>query len=394
MNGIEELILLSSSLKERVRRMKERSFVKELRERIGKAPNIVFLKGLRGVGKTTGMLQVHAKLESSIYLSADWPQVIDYGLYEVASELIKLGRKHLFIDEIHTVPGWFRIVKALSDQFPDTTIVATGSAAAAFSPERRVKLMDVEPMSMKEFALLKYHEEVEVSRRIWKDYDKTLTELGKFFPRIEGWYREYLKVGGFPISLTMSEEDALEGIYAAIEKSIKEDALSILKMDYGKRFAMERLLFMLATSPPGEMSISSLSKTLKISKTTVYEILNALENMKIIRIIRPHARGSGLIRGEPKMLFRHPNLRVAICHKLRKEVPVGAIREEAVLFALERMGISFGTVRGRKKSPDYMLEDGTIIEIGGPSKKSGQLKDFEKGIVVRDYQIMAMLLSF
>jgi len=397
-NGnIEKLILLSLSLRQRVRYLKERSFVPLLRQATGKKPDIIIIRGLRGVGKTTGMLQVHASLNDreSIYFSADWPQVRKEGLYETALTLVEMGYRYLFIDEVHTYPGWMSIVKALNDQFDHLKMIISGSAAIAFTQDRRFRIIDVAPLSLREYILLTTGEDIKAPPGAWKDAHESSRFVGQYYPEIKHWIETYMRVGGFPFSLNMDEEDALKALFSGISKSIREDSMSILKMDISKAFAMEKLLYFIATSPPGEANITSLSRNLGKSKDTVYEIIEALSKMKILRVVTPMASGSAIVRKEPKLLLQHPDLRYAICKELGIEASRGALREEAVLFALESLGIRFGTVKGvGRKKPDYMLEDGTVIEIGGESKGLAQLKGFEKTLLIRDNQIITLLLSY
>ncbi len=395
--NLDRVVLLSLSMKQRVQNLKERRFVPTLRQAMEEKPGIIVIRGLRGVGKTTGMLQVHARLDDreSIYFSADWPQVKKEGLYETALYFVEMGYRYLFIDEVHTYPDWMSIVKALSDQFDYLKMVISGSAAIAFTRDRRFRIMEVGPMSLREYILLTAGRDVKAPPEIWKEPQESSRFVGRYYPEIKYWYERYMKVGGFPFSLEMRDEVALQSLFSAIEKSIREDSMSILKMDTSKALAMERLLYTIATSPPGESSLSSLSKNLGRSKDTIYEIVRALSDMKILRTITPMTSGSAIVRKEPKLLLHHPNLRHAICENLGVEASRGALREEAVLFALEGLGIRFGTVKGiGRRQPDYMLEDGTVIEIGGESKGRGQLREFEKTMVIRETQIITLLLSF
>ena len=159
---------------------------------------------------------------------------------------------------------------------------------------------------------------------------------------------------------------------------------------------MEKLLYFVATSKPGELSVNSLSRNLAVSKPIIDEIIQALEQMKILRVLRPLATGARLVRGEPKILFAHPNLRFAICRTLGLEPEIGAVREELALFGFELLGYSVHTVKGYKKNPDYIIKKGleeTVVEIGGPNKDYGQIKDIPNALLLRERQLMALLLS-
>lgn len=378
---------------------RERPIVGRIFPRMKQEPRIKLLRGLRGVGKTTIMLQLFLKSgDSSIYLSADSPAVKEQSLYELLKQLILSGSLTLFVDEIHTYPYWRKEIKAIYDEFPGVVLVCSGSAPLALVPERREKEYEIPPLNLSEYIYLKSGESI-VSASEWKSGESSLKFLSRQEKTIEAAYHDYLQAGAFPISFSYGLEDSFEAIYNTIRKSIRDDSVSILKLSAEKVFAMEKFLILLATSPPGELSITSLSSSLDVSKTTMYEILNAMEEMKLIRILRPYGRGHKLARGEPKVLFCHPNLRAGICRRLGADLDKGAVREESVLFGLDVLGWKAHTIKGMKSSPDYFISRGTeklVIEIGGKSKGTSQLKEFAsryKTLVLRDDQIKCLLLS-
>jgi predicted AAA+ superfamily ATPase len=377
---------------------RKRNIIDLISKEISTKPPIKILRGLRGIGKTTALLQIIKTCqEKSFYFSADWPQVRRTTLYEYTVGLIEDGYKMLFIDEIHTYPGWESETKAIVDQFPGIKLFVTGSAPVVFRGDRREKIYEWGPMSFSEYLHLKHDVKIEIeSEEVWKSPGKSTTLISRYYPDIEGWFKEYLKIGGFPFSLEYSYQDTVDTIFTVIKQSIEKDAVTILKLSPQKIMAMEKLLYFVATSSPGEMSINSLSRNLGISKIIVDEIIGALEQMKLLRALKPDASGAKLIRGEPKILFSHPNLRAAICDKLGVTPDIGSTREELALFGLEQRGYKVYTIKGFKKNPDYVIKKNnisTVIEIGGEGKSSAQLKDFPDSLLVKGNQLMTLLLE-
>ena len=392
---VEELRFIALSLLKTAEGLKPRYIVKELRASLKTKPRIKLLKGFRGVGKTTALLQLFGlNSEKSLYFSADHPLIKEEKLYNAGRAIIKAGYNTLFIDEVHTYPNWRVEIKALHDEFPHLMIVASGSAPLALNPERREEMVALHQLDFGEFFFFK--EEKELSATVeWTDKEAAMRFIASN-PNIESEFHRYIRDGGFPSSLEIPVEKGLDAIYHSIRKSVREDAVFFLKMSKSKIFGMGSLLIYLATSPPGELSFTSLSKSLKLSKTVVYEIINALEDMEIIRVIRPYKKGLALVRGEPKLLFHHPNLRFAVCKQLGKMPDTGAVREELAVFSLIERGWTVHTIKGLKKSPDYAIEkDGKklIIEIGGKKKKRAQLKGFANGIVLSEYQLLPLSIS-
>ncbi|HIH22319.1 TPA: ATP-binding protein, partial [Candidatus Micrarchaeota archaeon] len=373
--NFEQLRLLSLSLAKSVDGLKRRSIVKSIVSSLDSGLRIKIVRGFRGVGKTTAMLHAFAEVPvKSVYFSVDNPAIKSRGVYNSGIDGIKQGYFLLFIDEVHTYPNWRVEIKALHDANPTLKIVASGSAPIALVPERREELVCMHPMNFSEFINLKKGETISCSEE-WRDKDESITFVATT-PALEGEFYKYIRVGGFPLSIGLDENKALEAIYYSIKKSIRDDAVFFLKMSKEKIFAMENLIIFIATSKPGELSLTSLSSTLHVSKTVVYEIIDALERMEIIRVIRPFARGSALVRSEPKILFFHPNMRFAVCQQLGGVPDKGAIREELAVFGFSERGWTVHTIKGEKKSPDYVIEKSgkrLVVEIGGEKKSRKQL---------------------
>lgn len=370
--------------------LQKRYLVDELK--LGKEPRIKVLRGFRGLGKTTALLQLMAGSEKAVYFSVDHPYAESYGVYELGKACIQAGYPLLFIDEIHHYPEWKKETKALYDEFRHATIVLSGSAPLAFEPERRYEVTDVEPLSLREFAELQGRK-IKVAEA-WRSIDETL-ELLASHPWLHEYYEKYMQGGAWPLFFGYQEK-TLPSLYYSIQKSIREDAPFFARVDGETIRAMEKLVLLLATAPLGEFSIHSTAQNLGISKYKAYEVVSLLESMRILRLVRPYGKGAKLVRGEPKLMFHHPNLRSAVCNAVGQRPSIGPLREELAVFSFFQRGWQVYTIKGMKKSPDYIVEKGEerlIIEIGGESKGSMQLRGFkEKTAVIRERQLITLAL--
>ena len=394
MVDVKEMRKIAIRLGENVKNLTPRFIFRPLKQRLKKEPRIKLVRGFRGSGKTTLLLQIFNEYRSeAFYLSADNPLIAKENLYHVMKDILSSGSRILLIDEIHKYPEWRRDVKAIYDEYPEVTIVCSGSAPLAFIPERREEVIEVEPMSFDEFLKLKYGISVKATDE-WKSEEKSMELVAKHSPKIEAYFREYIEVGGFPISITYDESSAKKAIFYSIRKSVYEDSVSLLKMSQEKVFAMNKILVFLSTSEPGELSINGICSLVEMSKSSVYEILDALEKMRIVRILQPHAKGGKLVRTSPKMLFYHPNLRVSVCSEMGIEPSVGSLREELAVFLFSLKGAKVFTIKERRKSPDYYVSKpvDAFVEIGGKGKGKEQLKGFRKSFVLKPDQLIALSL--
>ena len=389
MDNIDLIGIKESALRlvKSVEGLKKRDFLSTIE--IHSEPRIKVLRGFRGVGKTTALLQIMD--DKMIYFSMDNPYVGLHSLYEIGKKFILEGNKVLLIDEIHHYKKWKEETKALYDEFPKCSIIVSGSAPLAFEPERRYEIIDVNQLSISEYAKLSKGYEVK-KNDAWRNIDNSVAFLAR-----NDWayevYSEYLNGGAFPTFLTYKSK-TLDSIYNSIQKSIREDAVFLPNVDGELIYQMHRALVLIASSCLGEFSINSFSNILGISKNKAYHMINLLESMKILRMIKPYGGGAKLVRGDPKLMYYHPILRIAICKMLGAKPDTGAVREEMAVFALGARNWKVSTIKGMKKSPDYIIEKGKekiIIEIGGKSKKDKQLKGFsEDALKIEDRQLIML----
>ncbi|MBK8706170.1 MAG: AAA family ATPase [Saprospiraceae bacterium] len=91
----------------------DRSFVRFLYDQIQWDWRLIGIRGFRGVGKTTLMLQrmqeVHpvGKAEA-IFLSLDNLYFMDNRLWDTVDALQARGYRYFFLDEVHKYPDWAR----------------------------------------------------------------------------------------------------------------------------------------------------------------------------------------------------------------------------------------------------------------------------------------------
>lgn len=121
---------------------------------------LIGIKGQRGVGKTTLMLQrikaTDPTGEASFYASLDNLWFADHSLINLAENLIQEGVTNLYLDEVHRLPGWERQIKNLYDFYPDINVVFTGSSLLVIDYSiadlsRRCLLYNLTGLSFREY---------------------------------------------------------------------------------------------------------------------------------------------------------------------------------------------------------------------------------------------------
>jgi len=384
-------VLSSEEIKRKydVEKHNDRDLYIQIKKSLSKEPRTKILIGLRGIGKTTMLLHLTSNTKNNMFFSMDHPIFEKINLFEFIKYLSKVkGITTFFIDEVQYYLSWPKEIKALYDWNKDLEFIISGSSALGlYNLDRRARIYHLTPLSFREF--LRYSN-VKLGQTVdWKNHQSSKEFIIKY--GLEKYFNDYLSGGGFLNYFNMSKEDFIKTTHAGIKKSIRQDAVLYSKMSKEKVYDLEKIITFLALSQPGELSYTSLSSTLGIGKGTILELLDILQKMELIRILIPYPSSSASVRQQPKMLFSHPNIRYITSKSINIPINIGAIREEFALFHLSNSGYKAYTIKGEKKSPDYIIEKGKekyIIEIGGRSKKRKQLP--EGGIIVKEHNLMAL----
>ena len=143
----------------------EGEFFRFLHSKIPWDQRMIAIKGLRGAGKTTMILQ-HIKYRSadaarSLYVTADHPWFYNHTLLELADQWHKAGGKTLYIDEVHNYINWSRELKNIYDGYPGMKVVFTASSALDLyrgesDLSRRVLSYELPGMSFREYLELAF----------------------------------------------------------------------------------------------------------------------------------------------------------------------------------------------------------------------------------------------
>ena len=88
----------------------ELRFFRSLYQKIDWKSRLIGIKGARGTGKTTMLLQYLKQLDlpssQKIYISLDDIYFLNHSLVDIGKEFYLQGGKILALDEVHKYPNW------------------------------------------------------------------------------------------------------------------------------------------------------------------------------------------------------------------------------------------------------------------------------------------------
>ena len=136
-------------------------FERELMRTIDWNSRLILIRGPKGVGKSTLMLQYilkHFEVNDrhALYCSADTSYFSTHTLVETASAFVRQGGQYLFIDEIHKYEGWSREIKEIYDLHKGLKLVLSGSSLIQLNDgqadlSRREDVYDMPGLSLREY---------------------------------------------------------------------------------------------------------------------------------------------------------------------------------------------------------------------------------------------------
>ncbi len=357
------------------------NYKRYLYSKIDFSSKLIGIKGARGTGKSTILLQYTKSLNlpasKILYLSCDHPAMSGLSLYEVAESFYARGGQLLVIDEIHKSPNFSTELKAIYDVF-DLKVIFSGSSALQIEHSsgdlsRRAVIHTLGVLSLREFC------ELEI-KQSFKSYslDEILTNHENIAASIMNQIRpieqfnNYCEYGCYPF-FQESLIDYPSKLLEVINVTIDSDLCGIYKIDPSKLDKLKKIIYMLCSSKPYEINISKLSSAVEASWPTLQKYIERMDAGSLIHIVRGGV-GMRAVNKPDKLLLDNPNLFTVLC----ANSDIGATRES---FFVSQVGLKH-QVHYHDKG-DFIVDDKLVFEVGGASKDDSQLEG-QKGYVVSD----------
>ena len=373
--------------KDQLLRLTSMNIVREAMNTINWDAQLICLRGARGVGKTTLMLQYiksHYRPMSNevLYVSLDAVYFSTHTLIDLADRFYKNGGKHLFVDEVHKYNSWSREITELYDTYLYMRVVISGSSLLNIlggdaDLSRRCIPYELHGLSFREY--LQFFHNIQVRSRSLQDIlehpEEICSEvLGKCHPL--PLFKDYLQHGYFPFYLKSKENYA-----TLIEQVVNYVIETELPQCYGVDMAMVRkikaLMSIVSSSIPYEVDATKLSGVIGVHRTTVVNYLYMLDKAKLINMLFAEAKTIKKLQKPDKIYIENPNMLYALAEG---NVEIGTARET---FCINQLRVHHN-VEYSKKQGDFRVDGKYTFEIGGQSKGFGQVAGVPDSYVLAD----------
>ncbi|SNR89050.1 ATP-binding protein [Desulfurobacterium atlanticum] len=351
---------------------------------------LIAILGARGTGKTTLMLQIikeKCKPSETVYLSLDHIFFLDNRLIDVVENLYtRYGIRNFFLDEIHKYQNWQQEIKNIYDFYNDIKIVFSGSSSiniqkSKYDLSRRCITYFLNGLSFREFLNIKYGENYKPYslNEIIKNYKDIAFEIAEN-DKILLDFHEYCRYGYYPIYFE-NPKTVVSKIVNMYEKVIYEDIVEVTNLNTENLIVLKKLIYFIATIPPGEISINSLSRNLKKDNKTIMSFISKLTDARLLNLIYKEGSSSVMIRTPRKIYIENGALYNAINEEIRNPVNTGNLRE--IVFT-NQLKNSNSSIKYSKEIGDFIVDD-FYFEIGGKNKGRRQIKKAKQsGFLVKD----------
>ena len=353
------------------------NFHRYMYERIDWSDRLIGLKGPRGVGKTTLLLQRAKEVldrDTTLLVNADDLYFTTHTLVDLTDDFVRTGGKVLMIDEIHKYKEWSRELKLIYDYHKDLKVVFTGSSILDIEEgeadlSRRVVPYEMQGLSFREYM------------KMFKGIDLPLLNLDDvlsnrivvpegFHPYV--YFSEYLRTGYYPFSNESQFERRLAQV---VNKTIEVDIPQYTDMTISAIRKLKRLMSIVSESVPFKPNYTSLSQVLGVSRNLLPEWFAYMEKAGLIMQLRDDTGG---IRGLGKVDKVYIDNTALMYMFGQENTEIGNVRET---FFMNQTRVMHDVITSSVS--DFQIEKYTF-EVGGKNKTQKQIVGVPNAFVVKD----------
>lgn len=280
---------------------------------------LIGIKGTRGVGKTTFLLQYAKERYSStdkqcLYVNMNNFYFQSRGIADFAGEFYRNGGKVLLIDQVFKQPDWSRELRRCYDNYPNLQIVFTGSSVMRLKEENPelnsiVKSYNLRGFSFREFLNLQTGLQIKPYslEEILNNHEEITNQiLSKVSPT--KYFLDYLHHGFYPFFL--EHRNFSENLLKTMNMMTEVDILLIKQIELKYLTKIKKLFYLLALEGTKAPNISNLAKEINTSRATVMNYIKNLTDARLINLVYPV--GQEFPKKPSKVILQNPNLMYAI----------------------------------------------------------------------------------
>ena len=345
---------------------------------------MIGIKGARGVGKTTMLLQHildnYEDIDQTLYVSLDDLWFASHNLMELVDWADRHGISRLYLDEVHRYKSWSETLKSIYDNYPDMGIVYTSSSLLAIDNakvdlSRRQTPYTLYGLSFREF--LDFEDVAHISpipiETLLRDHVKQAMKITKNL-KVAPLFEAYLKHGYYPFYRDVGDDFPIR-LREIVSLVIENDLPAVENISYETLLKVKRLLMIISEHVPFEPNMSELWKQLSTNNELGLRMLYSLDKAQILSLLTSKTKSYKYLSKPDKIFLNNPNLMHTLC-------PTVEIGNERETFFNSQMSVAH-EVKFPQKG-DFLVNDRYLFEVGGKNKTFDQIKDIPDSFLAVD----------
>ena len=369
---------------EKIQRI-ETNFIRSIINDINWNARLIGIKGARGVGKTTLLLQYmklnfSENLHDSLYVSLDSFSFRGKTLLGLADEFVLNGGKYLFLDEVHKYDNWSQELKNIYDDHSELKVVFTGSSLLEIlnsraDLSRRAIVYQMQGLSFREYLELETGQKFDklTLEDILKDHLKITNFINSKIKPFR-YFDTYLKQGYYPFY----KEDSdlyMQRIEEVINMMLEIELPLLRGVDIGLVSKIKQLLAIISESVPFIPNVTNLSQKMTIHRATLMTYLHYLEEVGLTINLQKESKGNVKLQKPAKIFLENTNLMFALAPSTTN------INTRETFFANQ---VGYQNELSYHEKTDFLVNNLYAFEIGGKDKSKKQIVGIENSFIVAD----------
>lgn len=346
---------------------------------------LIGIKGPKGIGKTTMLLQ-HIKetfphRDDALFVSMDNLWFANHELKDLVRFYYQRGGRYLFLDEIHHYKPWQVVLKNIYDDFPELHVVYSGSSLLQIEKgeadlSRRLAEYTMTGMSFREY--LEYEGIAKLPvislEELLTGHTDIALDINEKVPNILSYFENYLKNGFYPF-YKEAKRTFPQRLQQVVNHVLEVDYPAIEEVEIATIRKAKKMLMVLAENVPQTPNMNELYAQLETARAQGLKMMYALDRAGLLALLTDTTKNLKNLSRPEKVFLNNSNLMYALGHK----TDIGTIRETFFLSQTRQVGHVTYPAKG-----DFLIDGKYLFEVGGPAKTFEQIKDVPNSYLAVD----------
>ena len=359
-------------------------FKRYLYSQINWNARIISIKGARGVGKTTLLLQHilenYEDLDQTLYASLDDLWFANQSLIDLVDWADQHGIRRLYLDEVHRYAKWSDTLKNIYDNYPDMSIIYTSSSLlimdnAKVDLSRRQTTYTLHGLSFREYLAFENILQVPpipIDDLLHNHVHHAMQIVSEI--KIASFFETYLHHGYYPFYREVGD-DFHARLRETVAVVIDNDLPAVENMTFETIQKVKKLVMIISESVPFEPNMSELWSQLSTNNDLGLRMLYALDKAQLLSLLTSKAKNYKFLYKPDKIFLGNTNLMHVLCPTVNK----GNERET---FFNSQLRVAHDVKFPQRG--DFLVDDQYLFEVGGRKKSFEQIADVANSFLAVD----------